>query len=60
MALKKMQSKFKTTKNSAISREDLMTFIQSQIDHIQDSVCNWVSLVDNMMAEFIEAKNEIE
>ena len=43
-----------------MSREDLMTFVQEQIDLVQDQVYEWVKLVDEMMGEFIWAKEYIE
>ena len=43
-----------------MSREDLMTFVQDQIDLVQDQVYEWVKLVDEMMGEFIWAKEHIE
>ena len=37
-----------------------MTFVQEQIDLVQDQVYEWVKLVDEMMGEFIWAKEYIE
>ena len=47
-------------KDQAMSREELMLFVQQQIDLVEDQVFSWVSLVDDMMSEFIIAKDKIE